>query len=76
MEPSDVFKSRPVFRYSEVLTPADIDAIKHGYIWQWQRTPWYLPKQKFKYLIAIGTLNALFDWLKEGKPIKEKKDYE
>lgn len=76
MEPSDIFKSQPVFRYSEVLSLADLDAIKYGYIFQRELTPWYRPVTKFKFLIAIGTINALFHWLEAGKPIKTKENYE
>lgn len=74
MEPSDVFKSAPVFRYHEILSLADLDAIKHGYIHQYDATPWYHPINKFKYLIAIGTVNSLFKWLADGKPISKRKE--
>lgn len=73
MEPSEVFKSQPIFRYSEVLSLADLDAIKHGYIYQYDSTPWYHPIEKFKYLVAVGTVNSLFKWLADGKPIKQRK---
>lgn len=73
MEPSDVFKHEPFLRYSEALTLADLDAVKHGYLYQYDRTPWYRPVDKFKYLIAIGTMNSLFDWLSSGKPIITKR---
>lgn len=76
MDPQDVFKSPPVFRYTEVLSLADLDAIKQGYIWQWQHTKWYEYRKRQQFRFAIGTLNALFDWLQEGKPIQEKQNYE
>lgn len=72
MEPQDVFKHEPFLRYSEALTVADLDAIKHGYMYQFEATPWYRPITKFKFLAAIGTLNALFAWLRAGKPITNK----
>lgn len=72
MEPSDVFKHEPFLRYSEALTLADLDAIKHGYVYQYERTPWYNPINKFKYLVAIGTMNSLFQRLEDGKPIKKR----
>jgi hypothetical protein len=72
MEPNDVFKNTPLFRIDQVLTVADIDAIKHGYLYQYEATPWYHPIEKFKYLVAVGTMNSLFHWLRDGKPITKK----
>lgn len=66
------FAHPPVFRYSEVMTLADLDAIKYGYLHQWETTPWYKPIKKFQYLVAIGTMNSLFAWLKDGKPITKR----
>lgn len=76
MEPNEVFKNPPVFRYNEVLSLADLDAIKHGYIWQWRHTKWYEYRKRYQYRTAIGTINSLFDWVYEGKPIQDKKTYE
>lgn len=68
------FAHPPIFRYEEVLTVADLDAIKHGYIHQYTQAAWYHPIEKFKYLAAIGTINSLFQWLCDGKPIMKRKE--
>lgn len=72
MEPNDVFKHEPFLRYSEALTLADLDAIKHGYMFQWEITPWYKLITKYKFLVAIGTMNGLIKWLTDRKPITKR----
>jgi len=67
------FANPPIFRYEEVLTLADIDAIKNGYLYQWESRSWLHPIEKFKYLVAIGTCNSLFQWVHDGKPIMKRK---
>lgn len=66
------FASPPIFRYEEVISQADLEAIREGYILQWQRTKWYQFIRRYQFRIALGTINALFTWINEGKAVKEK----
>lgn len=68
------FASPPVFRYEDVVTVADLAAIREGYYLQLQQIPWYRVMKKFNFLVAITTIDAVFDWILHGKPIRIKKD--
>lgn len=60
---------RPVFEADQVLTFYDLIGIRNGYIYQYQKTPWYKFTRKHMFRLGIGVINEQLHWLSHGKPV-------
>lgn len=65
MEPID---PRPVFESDQVLTFYDIHGIRNGYVYQYNKTPWYKLRRRHQFRVGIGVCNEMLHWLAHGKP--------
>lgn len=59
---------RPVFEADQVLTVYDLFGLRNGYIYQYQRTPWYNFRRRLMFQIGVGVVNEMLHWLAHGKP--------
>ena len=59
---------KPLFEADQVLTFYDIYAIRNGYVFQYEKLPWYAYQKKFMFRVGIGVCNELLHWLSHGKP--------
>lgn len=59
---------RPVFEADQVVTFYDLMAIRNGYIYRYERTPWHDFQRRFLMRAGVGFCNELLHWLHHGKP--------
>lgn len=62
------FAQPPVFKTDQVFTFYDIEAVRNGYIYQYQGTSKYNLKRRWMLRVGVGVCNELLHWLAHGKP--------
>ncbi len=67
----DPFEHPPLYEIEQVVTLHDLVAIRSGYVWQYIHTNYFNFWKRFKFLVGIGTIDALIDYLQRGKKGKE-----
>lgn len=65
------FKPPQLHREEFVLTENDLRAIRNGYAYQCSKVPGIDFLSRFKFKVAVGTIDALLDFLANGKIGKE-----
>lgn len=68
MEPEDVFKEHPVYRWEDVVTQSDLRAAIRILEVTQEQIPARLEHEKHDIDISISTLYTMLDWVIAGKP--------
>ncbi len=68
---SEEFQVPQLHREEHVLTQNDLVAIRNGYVYQWYKASRWNLYKRFKFLVGIGVIDALIDFLLHGKLGKE-----
>lgn len=61
--------TRPLYEADQVVTYRDLYGMRNGYVLQYRATRWWEFKNRYKFLVAIGTIDTMLYWLKQGKQI-------
>lgn len=59
---------RPVYEYDQIVTIYDIQAIRNGYIYQYNDMPWHAFSRRLMFRVGVGVCNEILRWVAHGKP--------
>lgn len=68
MEPEDIFKQPPVYKWEQVITEQDLTDAIEILLNELDNTPTVYLWERHGLVIAAKTLGTMRDWIRAGKP--------
>ncbi len=66
MEPEEVFRNHPVYRWEDVITRDDLRLALHQLLAIYEMQP--KSREKDHIGIAVKTVDSMLQWVEDGKP--------
>ena len=60
--------NRPLWEDDQVITERDLSLMLQGLVYQFTETHWWDWTERFKIRSAIGCIQSMLVWMKNGKP--------